>query len=107
MDEPFGALDAQTRVLMQELLMEVWQREQRTVLFITHDVDEAIFLADRVIVMSRRPGKILADVRVPLPRPRSYNMMTTQAFAETKATVLELVRREAAAVAKDMEAAVA
>jgi NitT/TauT family transport system ATP-binding protein len=100
MDEPFGALDAQTRVLMQELLLDVWQRERRTVVFVTHDVDESVFLADRVVAMSRRPGRILADVRVPLARPRGYELMTTPAFTNTKAQVLDLVRREAVAIAE-------
>ncbi len=74
MDEPFGALDAQTRAMMQELLLSIWERDQRTVLFVTHDVEEAVFMADRVIVMSRPPGRILADVAIALPRPRSYEL---------------------------------
>jgi len=99
LDEPFGALDAQTRSLMQELLLDVWEREHRTVFFVTHDVDEAVFMADRVIVMSRRPGCVLIDLVIPIPRPRTYDVLTTAAFMALKRQVLELVRREALAVA--------
>jgi ABC-type nitrate/sulfonate/bicarbonate transport system ATPase subunit len=70
MDEPFGALDAQTRSSLQRVLVDVWQRTRKTVMFITHDVREATFLADRVIVMSARPGRVTEEVRIPLPRPR-------------------------------------
>lgn len=71
MDEPFGALDAQTKLQLEELLVELWQQERRTVLFITHDLAEAIAISDRVIVMSARPGRIVADLPIDLPRPRS------------------------------------
>jgi NitT/TauT family transport system ATP-binding protein len=103
LDEPFGALDAQTRSLMQELLLGIWERDQRTVLFVTHDVDEAVFLADRVIVMSRPPGRILADVTVTLPRSRSFEMLTSNEFATLKRDVLALVRQEARAVAGESQ----
>jgi ABC-type nitrate/sulfonate/bicarbonate transport system ATPase subunit len=99
LDEPFGALDAQTRSLMQEMLLNIWEQHQRTVLFVTHDVDEAVFMADRIIVMSRPPGRILADVTVTLPRPRSFEMLTTSEFSAHKRDVLALVRQEARAVA--------
>ena len=102
LDEPFGALDSQTRSLMQELLLDVWEREHRTVLFVTHDVDEAVFMADRVIVMSRRPGRILVDLAVDLPRPRRYDMLTSPAFAALKREVLSLVRTEALAVINEV-----
>jgi ABC-type nitrate/sulfonate/bicarbonate transport system ATPase subunit len=98
LDEPFGALDSQTRALMQELLLDVWERHHRTVLFVTHDVDEAVFMADRVIVMSRRPGRVLVDRAVDLPRPRSYDMLTSPGFMALKREVLALVRAEALAV---------
>ena len=101
LDEPFGALDAQTRATMQELLLEVWETEHRTVLFVTHDVDEAIFIADRVVVMSRRPGRILADIAVGLVRPRRYEVLTTPEFMGIKRSVLHLVRQEALAIASD------
>ena len=99
LDEPFGALDAQTRAVMQELLLDVWEKEHRTVLFVTHDVDEAIFMADRVVVMSRRPGRILTDIEVGLTRPRENEVLTTPEFMEIKRSVLHLVRQEALAIA--------
>jgi ABC-type nitrate/sulfonate/bicarbonate transport system ATPase subunit len=96
LDEPFGALDAQTRLEMQQWLLEVWADSGRTVLFITHDVDEAVFLADRVVVMSARPGRIQAVYEVPLPRPRSVDTLMTPAFMELKSQVLSgLYHKEA------------
>src|SRR5262249_42864181 len=71
MDEPFGALDAQTKLQLQDVLLSLWQRERRTVLFITHDLSEAVLMSDRVVVMSARPGRIIADVPISLSRPRS------------------------------------
>jgi NitT/TauT family transport system ATP-binding protein len=99
LDEPFGALDAQTRSLMQELLLSVWERHHRTVLFVTHDVDEAVFMADRIVVISRRPGRILQDLAITLPRPRTYDVLVTSDFMAFKRDVLRLVRQEAMAVA--------
>ena len=81
LDEPFGALDNQTRALMQELLLGIWEAERKTVLFVTHDIEEAIFMASRVVVMSARPGRIKADVAVDLPHPRHYTMKTTPEFS--------------------------
>lgn len=95
MDEPFGALDAQTRLLMQELLLQVWQQEQTTVLFVTHDVEEAILLSDRIYVMTARPGRIKAEIAIDLPRPRS--LLATEAlprFAELRQQILSLLRSE-------------
>jgi ABC-type nitrate/sulfonate/bicarbonate transport system ATPase subunit len=77
MDEPFGALDHQTRELMQELLLGIWEAQRKTVLFVTHDIDEAVFMASRVVVMSARPGRIKLDRPVELPHPRHYSMKTT------------------------------
>ncbi|KGF68648.1 ABC transporter ATP-binding protein [Hoeflea sp. BAL378] len=71
MDEPFGALDAQTKMQLEDVLLSLWMKERRTVVFITHDLAEAITLSDRVVVMSARPGRIIADIRIELPRPRS------------------------------------
>ncbi len=96
MDEPFGALDAQTRLLMQELLLQVWQTNRTTVLFVTHDVEEAILLSDRIYVMTARPGRLKAEVTVDLPRPRS--LMETEAlprFAVLRHQLLALIREEA------------
>lgn len=89
LDEPFGALDALTRRSMQEWLLDVWGQMQRTVLLITHDVDEAIFLSDRVAVMSQRPGTLICEHPVYLPRPRTTDMITDPAFMEIKRTVLD------------------
>ncbi|MFL5173282.1 MAG: ABC transporter ATP-binding protein [Microvirga sp.] len=94
MDEPFGALDHQTRELMQELLLGIWEAERKTVLFVTHDIDESIFMGNRVVVMSARPGRIKCDLPVPLPHPRHYAMKTTPAFAELKARLTEEIRIE-------------
>ncbi|MGN6584222.1 MAG: ABC transporter ATP-binding protein [Rhizobiaceae bacterium] len=95
LDEPFGALDNQTRGLMQELLLGIWEREKKTVLFVTHDIEEAIFMASRVIVMSARPGRIKSDVAVDLPHPRSYTIKTSPEFSEFKARLTEEIRVEA------------
>ncbi len=94
MDEPFGALDHQTRELMQELLLGIWERRRKTVLFVTHDIDEAVFMGSRVVVMSARPGRIKLDRRVELPHPRHYSVKTTPAFAALKAELTEEVRAE-------------
>ena len=94
MDEPFGALDHQTRELMQELLLGIWEEERKTVLFVTHDIDESIFMGNRVVVMSARPGRIKCDLPVPLPHPRHYAMKTTPPFAELKARLTEEIRIE-------------
>jgi NitT/TauT family transport system ATP-binding protein len=95
LDEPFGALDNQTRALMQELLLGIWEADRKTVLFVTHDIDEAIFMANRVAVMSARPGRIKSDVRVKLPRPRHYTMKTSSEFSDYKAALTEEIREEA------------
>jgi ABC-type nitrate/sulfonate/bicarbonate transport system ATPase subunit len=99
MDEPFGALDHQTRELMQELLLGIWEQERKTVLFVTHDIDEAVFMGSRVVVMSARPGRIKLDRTVELPHPRHYSVKTTPAFMELKAELTEQVRVEVRAAA--------
>ncbi|MFQ6014300.1 MAG: ABC transporter ATP-binding protein [Anaerolineae bacterium] len=93
MDEPFGSLDAQTRNLMQAELLDIWQKERKTILFVTHNVDEAVFLADRIAVMSRRPGYILEVVLVDLPRPR---VRTSSEFNAIREHILYLLTREIA-----------
>ncbi|UDL94512.1 ABC transporter ATP-binding protein [Lichenihabitans sp. PAMC28606] len=100
MDEPFGALDNQTRALMQELLLDIWERDRKTVLFVTHDIEEAIFMASRVVVMTARPGRIKADVPVDLPHPRRYTIKTTPEFNALKARLTEEIRVEAVLAAQ-------
>jgi len=95
LDEPFGALDNQTRALMQELLLGIWESDRKTVLFVTHDIDEAIFMASRVAVMSARPGRIKTLVDIDLPHPRHYKMKTTPEFSRYKAQLTEEIRAEA------------
>jgi len=100
MDEPFGALDAQTRTLMQELLLRVWEQVHQTVLFITHDVEEALLLADTVYVMTARPGRIKRRLTVELPRPRTIEETTTATFNALKREVLALIREESLKAAR-------
>jgi len=80
MDEPFAALDAQTREIMQAELLRIWERGQKTVMFVTHQIDEAVFLSDRVLVFARRPGRIQAEIKIPLPRPRTLEVKRTPEF---------------------------
>jgi NitT/TauT family transport system ATP-binding protein len=96
MDEPFGALDAQTRSLMQELLLSIWERDRLSVLFVTHDIDEAIFLSDRICVMSTKPGRVRELIEVPLPRPRDFSQQMGSDFLELKRYVRGLIHDEAA-----------
>ncbi len=100
LDEPFGALDNQTRALMQELLLGIWEREQKTVLFVTHDIEEAIFLASRVLVMTARPGRIKAELPIDLPHPRHYTIKTSPEFSALKARLTEEIRAEAVLAAE-------
>lgn len=94
MDEPFGALDAQTRGLMQELLLQVWNQSRTTILFVTHDIDEAIFLSDRVYVMTARPGTIKREVPIELERPRHYDIAMTPEFMGIKRAIVDMIREE-------------
>ncbi|RXH15498.1 ABC transporter ATP-binding protein [Bradyrhizobium guangzhouense] len=94
MDEPFGALDAQTRAVMQDNLLELRDRIKATIVFVTHDIDEAIVLADRVLIMSAGPGRILRDVRVKLPRPRSSSIMVEPTYLSLKKDCLDVIRAE-------------
>ncbi|MGA2071346.1 MAG: ABC transporter ATP-binding protein [Sedimentisphaerales bacterium] len=98
MDEPFGSLDAQTRMMMQELLLGVWEKSSKTVVFVTHDVDEAILLADRIIVLTSRPGQVKEEIQVDLERPRKYQHVTTPQFIRIKEHALELIREETARI---------
>jgi len=92
MDEPFGALDAQTRLTMQELLLSVWQQLKPTIIFVTHDIDEAIFLASTVYVMSARPGRIQTRITGPLGRPRTVADTASETFSSLKLEILNLIR---------------
>ncbi|HVM80761.1 MAG TPA: ABC transporter ATP-binding protein [Stellaceae bacterium] len=95
MDEPFGALDSQTRALMQEMLLEIWQRSSKTVLFITHDIDESILLGDRVYVMTARPGRIKEMVEIDIPRPRTVDVLTSPEFMSIKRRIMRSIHEEA------------
>lgn len=94
MDEPFGALDAQTRLVMQEELLNLWQQLRPTVLFVTHDIDEALLLADRILIMGVAPGRVVAELNVDIERPRNVHALTNQRFSQLKAKCLELVQAE-------------
>jgi ABC-type nitrate/sulfonate/bicarbonate transport system ATPase subunit len=89
LDEPFGALDAQTRARMQDALAHLWEQRRKTVLFVTHDAEEALYLADRIVVLSRRPGHVKAQLAVDLPRPRSLEVRFSPAFSELKRKIWE------------------
>ena len=101
MDEPFAALDAQSRMMMQELLLHIWHTVRTTVLFVTHDVDEAIFLADRIAIMTARPGQLKQVLQVPLPRPRTPEMATEATFVQLKREALAMIREESLKVLGD------
>jgi NitT/TauT family transport system ATP-binding protein len=105
MDEPFGALDAQTRQLMQELLTKIWEEHRLTVMFVTHDIDEAVFLSDRVLVMTARPGRIKEDITIGVDRPRTFEVLTTPEFFEYKSRLLAAVREESLRTATEQLAA--
>lgn len=96
MDEPFGALDAQTRMMMQQLLLEVWESIRTTIVFITHDIDEALFLADRILVMSPRPGRIIEETALTFTRPRKAELVTSDRFIQLKRHCLELLHTQSA-----------
>jgi NitT/TauT family transport system ATP-binding protein len=94
LDEPFGALDAQTRIIMQQILTNMWQRLKISVLFVTHDIDEAIFLSDRVYCMTARPGSVKAEIVIPLERPRQQSMMMSSEFLSIRRGLMSLIREE-------------
>ncbi|HET6617050.1 MAG TPA: ABC transporter ATP-binding protein [Gemmatimonadota bacterium] len=95
MDEPFGSLDAQTRLLLQQELLEIWQQDRKLVVFVTHDIEEAILLGDRLLVISGRPGRILEEIRIPLPRPRSLAAPDRPDITEVKWHIWSLLEAEA------------
>ena len=92
LDEPFAALDEITRMQMQDWLISVWEKHKKTVLFVTHDIDEAIYLSDKVVVMSDRPGTVIGEVRIDFERPRKREMILTSRFSEYKKNILELLK---------------
>jgi ABC-type nitrate/sulfonate/bicarbonate transport system ATPase subunit len=93
LDEPFGALDALTRQSMQAWLLRIWQEDRKTILFVTHDVEEAVYLSDRVYLMSGRPGKMLDCIEIEIARPRSPDAMLSPEFLATKRRLMEPLRR--------------
>jgi len=94
MDEPFGALDAQTREVMQEELTRVWERTRKTIVFVTHDIEEAVYLGDRVVVLSARPGRIRQEIRIDLARPRGLEIKKSMQCHEYRNTIWDLIRSE-------------
>jgi NitT/TauT family transport system ATP-binding protein len=97
MDEPFGALDAQTRETMQEEVTRIWERTRKTIVFVTHDIEEAVYLGDRVVVLSARPGRIREEVKIDLPRPRSLEVKKSLQCHEYRNTIWDLIRSESRA----------
>jgi NitT/TauT family transport system ATP-binding protein len=97
MDEPFGALDAQTREVMQEEVTKIWERTRKTIVFVTHDIEEAVFLGDRVVVLSARPGRIREDIRIDLPRPRSLEIKKSIECHEYRNRIWDMIRQESRA----------
>jgi NitT/TauT family transport system ATP-binding protein len=95
MDEPFGALDALTRSVMQDFLLEIWEEERKTALLVTHDIDEAIYLADRTVLMTAHPGRVQEIIRIDLPRPRRYDMRSETRFIALRDHVTRVIRDEA------------
>ena len=102
MDEPFGALDAQTREFMQAELLRIWGTTSKTVLFVTHDISEAIYLADRVVVFSARPGRVKQCLDVELPRPRELEIKSDTAFIRYQSAIWDSIREEAKAAALEV-----
>jgi len=91
MDEPFGSVDYLTRIKLQELLMQLWEASKPSIIFVTHDIDEAIFLGETLLIMSNRPGKIIKEIKIDLPRPRTTKTLTSKRFNQIKKEVLEIL----------------
>jgi NitT/TauT family transport system ATP-binding protein len=104
MDEPFGALDAQNRELMQEELQTIWHGTRKTVLFVTHDIEEAVYLADRVIVFTARPGRVKAEVTIDLPRPRAIEIKKGAEYVGYRNRIWDLLRSEVLQAKREIEA---
>lgn len=103
MDEPFAALDSQTREIMQSELLSIWEKSKNTVLLITHQIDEAVFLSDRVIIFSARPGQIREEIVIDLPRPRGIEIKRTQAFVHLVDRIWKLIEHEVRASLKETQ----
>ena len=101
MDEPFSALDAQTRQLMQEELLDIWERTRTSVLYVTHNIQEAVYMADRVVVLSQRPGRVLATLDVKLPRPRTETMIGAPEFVQAVESIWSLIKSQARDALRD------
>jgi NitT/TauT family transport system ATP-binding protein len=106
MDEPFAALDAQTKIVMQEELIRIYERSKKTILFVTHAIDEAILLGDEIVVMTARPGRIKDVIPVDLPRPRTQEMVNTPEFGRLYDRILHLIREEVLSAMRQQEQAV-
>jgi NitT/TauT family transport system ATP-binding protein len=105
MDEPFAALDAQTREFMQAELLKIWSQARKTVLFITHQINEAVYLADRVAVLSSRPGRLKAVFEIPFPRPRTLHLKRDPRFLEIEDRIWQLIEEESARMGMVVEGA--
>ena len=102
LDEPFGALDAQTRSHMQEMMLNVWQKHPKTIIMVTHDIEEAIFMADRVVVMRAHPGSIKEVIDIELPRDRDFHIKSDPRFIQYKADILQLIYEESPAAQRQL-----
>jgi len=94
LDEPFASVDYLTRLKLQELVVRLWEKSRKTMIFVTHDIDEAIFISERIIILSKRPGRIIEEIEVNLPRPRNSKTLTSREFYEIKAKILQIMREE-------------
>ena len=102
LDEPFGALDAQTRSHMQEMMLDVWQKHPKTIVMVTHDIEEAIFMADRIVVMRAHPGSIKQVIDIDLPRDRDIHIKSDPRFIAYKEEILQLIYEESPAAQRQL-----